>query len=169
MKKISVILLVLLSFVGRAQEKQLWAKSFINAKAPKLEVQGWLTEIPKTEGKFILIDFWATWCAPCRKAIKELNNYNKKFEKEMVIIGISDEQPSKIKKLQNKINYYSAFDTQKKMYNQFKIRGIPHVVLIDPKGIVRWEGYPFLKGNELSEKTIENIIEKYKKTNITKI
>jgi hypothetical protein len=40
-----------------SQEKKLWAKSYINKKAPELVVEKWLTEKPDTKGKFILIDF----------------------------------------------------------------------------------------------------------------
>jgi len=40
--------------------------------------------------------------------------------------------------------------------------GIPHCMLIDPKGIVRWEGFPLLEGHELTEEVIEKLIAKYK-------
>jgi len=46
--------------------------------------------------------------------------------------------------------------------NLYEVKGIPHCVLIDPKGIVRWEGYPSLEGEELTEKVISEILTKYK-------
>ena len=48
------------------------------------------------------------------------------------------------------------------MYDTLEIQGIPHCILIDPDGIVRWEGYPILNGYELTSDVIKNIIEKYK-------
>jgi thiol-disulfide isomerase/thioredoxin len=71
----------------QAQDKQLWAKSIINQEAPDLVVEKWLTKKPNTKGKFVLIDFWATWCAPCRRAIPDLNKFQKRFKKDLVIIG----------------------------------------------------------------------------------
>nr|WP_315174160.1 TlpA disulfide reductase family protein [uncultured Flavobacterium sp.] len=141
----------------------MWAKSIINQKAPKIEVEKWLTEKPNTEGKFILIDFWATWCGPCKKAIPELNQFKTEFSNDLVIIGISDEPKNVVEQLaQPKIEYFSAIDTQSRLYNQLEIKGIPHCILIDPNGIVRWEGFPFLDGEELTSKVIKEIIEKYK-------
>ena len=61
-----------------------------------------------------------------------------------------------------KIEYYSAVDTQGTMKNALEVKGIPHVIFIDPKGIVRWEGFPLLQGHELTEEVIKNLIEKYK-------
>lgn len=145
------------------QGKQLWAKSVLNQKAPELKVQQWLTNMPDTKGKFVLIDFWATWCGPCRKAIPELNALHKEFKDNLVVIGISDETPEKVKSMTSPvIDYYSAIDTQAEMKNQLEIKGIPHVILIDPKGIVRWEGFPLLPGHELTPETIKKLIEKYK-------
>src|SRR5690606_7582858 len=60
-------------------EKKLYADDFRGRKAPQLEVERWLTPEPETKGKVVLIDFWATWCPPCREAIPELNEFQKKF------------------------------------------------------------------------------------------
>lgn len=144
-------------------EKRLWAKSFLNEKAPDLVVEQWLTAKPETTGKFILIDFWATWCGPCRKLIPELNGFQKKFAKNLVVIGISKETLETVTAFKEPLlEYASAIDTKAIMYNTLDIKGIPHCILIDPKGIVRWEGFPLLENYELTEKTIESLIEKYK-------
>ena len=146
-----------------SQDKKLWAKSVINQKAPELVVEKWLTDKPNTERKFVLIDFWSTWCGPCLRAIPELNKFKKDFEDDLIVIGISDEAQEKVEKLTKpKIEYFSAIDTEKKMYNSLEIRGIPHCILIDPDGIVRWEGFPSLTSYELTWEVIEDIITKYK-------
>ena len=152
-------LCLLLAFAGSAEQKKLWAKSFLGQPAPKLEVEKWLTAAPDTKGKFVLIDFWATWCPPCRKAIPELNGYHKKFGDKLVVIGLSDQTEEDVRKLVDpKIEYFVAIDTQARMKKAVEVKGIPHVLIIDPQGIVRWEGFPFLDGYELNEKVVADIL-----------
>jgi cytochrome c biogenesis protein CcmG/thiol:disulfide interchange protein DsbE len=142
--------------------KKMWAKSFLNQKAPDFVVEKWLSEQPATKGKFIMIDFWATWCGPCKKAIPELNKWHEKYGKNMVVVGLSDETEQKVTSMKTPvIGYYSAIDTQKRLKSTFAVSGIPHVVVIDPKGIVRWEGFPFLAGYELTDAVLEDLFKKY--------
>lgn len=166
-KIIACLAFLLCCLAGTAQEsnngKQLWAKSFLNRKAPELKVEKWLTAQPDTRGKFVLIDFWATWCGPCRKAIPELNELQKQFKDRLVVIGISDEKEEKVKGMKEPaIAYSSAIDTQASMKKALEVKGIPHVILIDPQGIVRWEGFPLLEGHELTADVVKALIEKYK-------
>jgi thiol-disulfide isomerase/thioredoxin len=166
LKKLLIIIFISsISFSQAQEKKKLWAKSFLNKKAPELVVGKWLTETPETDGKFILIDFWATWCSPCRKLIPELNAYHEKFKPDMIIIGLSDESESRLRAFYSQINYYQANDTKKRLKNTYQVHGIPHTVLIDPDGFVRWEGYPLLTGFELTEAVIEKIISDYKSKN----
>ncbi|MEL7677411.1 TlpA disulfide reductase family protein [Elizabethkingia meningoseptica] len=144
--------------------KKLWAKSILNKKAPKLKVEQWLSDVPNTKGKFVLIDFWATWCGPCRRVIPELNKWYKKYGDKLAIIGISDEASTVVQNSKDiKIDYYSAIDTKGKLKNELEVQGIPHCILLDPDGIVRWEGFPTLENYELTETVLTNIIQKYSK------
>jgi thiol-disulfide isomerase/thioredoxin len=158
----TLVLSSLLVLPGQSAEKQMWAKSVLGEKGPKLLVEQWLTPKPNTAGKFVLIDFWATWCPPCRKAIPELNGYQKKYADRLVVIGISDETASDVRKLKSpKLEYASAIDTKARTKNELKVTGIPHVIIMDPQGIVRWEGFPFLGGHELTDAVLEDLFNKY--------
>ena len=146
-------------------EKQQWAKSILNQKAPELIVEKWLSEKPSTKGKFVLIDFWATWCGPCREAIPELNEFHKKYKDKLVAIGISDESLDTVSRFRSpKIKYFSAIDTQGRTKKELEVSAVPHVIILDPNRIVRWEGFPFLDGYELTADVLEKVFTKYDET-----
>ena len=143
-----------------APEKILWARSCLYEKAPDLVVEKWLTDEPDLEGKCVLIEFWATWCPPCRKSIHLLNDLHKKYGEDLVVIGISDETEEDVRRLKKPaIEYYSAIDTQHRMKDELSVRGIPHVIVLEPEGYVVWEGFPLLKGYELTHETVEKILQ----------
>lgn len=168
MKKLILsIIAVAISFnVSIAQEsnngKEIWAKSLLNQKAPKIEVEKWVGETPNMDGKFVLLEFWATWCGPCRKAIPKLNEMQKTFKDKLVIIGLTDEPYEMVADwLSPKIEYSSAVDTRKILKDQLAVVGVPHAILISPKGDVIWEGFPLLPGHELTVDVMKSLIEKY--------
>ncbi|HZK08979.1 MAG TPA: TlpA disulfide reductase family protein [Bacteroidales bacterium] len=145
-------------------QKNLYAKSFYHQKAPELVVEKWISEKPDTKGKFVMIDFWATWCGPCKISIPQVNKWAEKYKDQMVVIGLSDEPEAKVLSMKAPmIEYYSAIDTQGRLKKIFQVKGIPHVVLIDPQGTVRWQGFPSLAGHQLTEEILEETFLKYGK------
>jgi len=142
--------------------KQIWAKPFLNQHVPPVYIEKWLNGRPDDRGKFVLIEFWATWCPACRAAIPELNDFEKKFGDKMIVMGLSDEPESVVRNFNGpEVDYFIGIDTQARTKKALGVTGIPHVIIIDPNGIVRWEGFPFLKGYELTEKVVADIIAKY--------
>jgi len=139
--------------------KKLWARSLLWEKAPDLVVEKWLTDEPETAGKYLLIEFWATWCRQCRLAIPRLNSLHSKFGEDMVVIGISDEKEDVVRRFKEpEIDYYIASDTQARMKDKVGVFGIPHVIIVEPGGYVVWEGFPLLKGYELTGEVVEKIL-----------
>jgi thiol-disulfide isomerase/thioredoxin len=143
-----------------AKEKQLWARSCLWEKAPDFVVEKWLTDEPDTAGKYVLIEFWATWCRQCRLAVPKLNQLHRKFGGELVIIGISDEKEQTVRTFDGPtIEYFVAIDTDARMKDKVDAFGIPHVIILEPDGYVVWEGFPLLRGYELTEEVVGKILE----------
>ena len=164
LKSFAIVIAALLSSCLHisAQKKQMWAKSLLNQQAPELNLEYWISEVPDIKDKFILLDFWATWCAPCIKGIPKMNAFSEEFDKDLLVIGISKEDEHKVRQMSKpQILYYSAIDAGGRLNEEFQISGIPHAVLIDPDGIVKWEGFPNLRGHALTSKVIKKIIEDY--------
>jgi thiol-disulfide isomerase/thioredoxin len=139
--------------------KRLWARSFLWEKAPDLVVEKWLTDKPDTAGKYTLIEFWATWCSQCRLSVPKLNQLHRKFGAELVIIAISNQKEEDVRNFkEQKIEYYSAIDSQARMKDKLGVFGIPHVIIVEPNGYVVWEGFPLLKDYELTEEVVEKIL-----------
>jgi thiol-disulfide isomerase/thioredoxin len=80
-----------------AGPKQMWATSRVFTDAPKLEFAKWLTEQPATEGKFIVLEFWRTWCGACKRNTALLNALQKRYGNELVVIGVTGETEEKVK------------------------------------------------------------------------
>jgi len=141
------------------QEKKIWAKSYLGQKAPAIEVEDWIIKPVNTDGKYMLVDIWATWCGPCRKIIPELNDWQKKYADKLVIVGISNENEEKVIPFSTKnIKYANGYDTKSRVKNALEVKGIPHVILINPDGIVIWEGFPKLPGYELTEEVLKSLL-----------
>ena len=139
--------------------KRLWARSCLWDKPPEFVVEKWLSDRPETKGKYVLIEFWATWCSQCRRAVPLLNELHDKYKEELVVMGISDEKEQTVRNFENpKIEYNIAIDTKARMKSDLAVKGIPHVIIIEPGGHVVWEGFPLLNGYELTEDVVERIL-----------
>lgn len=147
--------------------KRMYAKSFEGEKSPEFYVAEWISKEPKMKGKFIVMEFWATWCGPCMMSIPKLNKIHDTFKKEVIVVGISDESREKIiglKYAPEPIRYYSATDPKRVMNKTFKITGIPHAVIVNPDGIVVWDGFPLLEDDELDVPLIARLIKEYQQS-----
>ncbi len=118
-------------------------QSLVNQSAPKLEFGSWLGEKPETEGRALLIFFWATWSTPCRKAIAEMNGLYKKFRDQVVVIGWSSEEESAVSQFNEvRIEFPLAVDPKGTLATAAGVNSVPQAMLIDAQGMVRYVGHP---------------------------
>jgi len=131
------------------------AASLGDAAAP-LEIAEWIkgdaVDLAAVKGKkVVVVEFWATWCGPCKVSIPHLTAMQKKYgHRGVVIIGVSDEEASKVKPFVNEqggqMNYTVAIDlnraTSSAYMEKFGQNGIPHAFVIDKEGRVAWHGHP---------------------------
>lgn len=111
-------------------------------KAPDFalkSVDGKTVKLSDYKGKVVIIDFWATWCPPCRKGIPDLISIQKEFKKNVVIIGISLDADKTLKDVpgfvkEYNINYPIVYGDDKVVADYGGIQGIPTAFVIDKNG-----------------------------------
>lgn len=105
-----------------------------------------------------MLEFWATWCAPCLQAVPHLNELQAKFknQKNLLFISLTYETPEKVKRTLDKIKFQTivATDETNQTQKNFNVIGVPYTILIDNQGFIRWIGVPFM----LNEKMIELLL-----------
>lgn len=108
--------------------------------------------LSEMRGKVVMINFWATWCAPCRKEMPLLNDiYNKHSKSGFVLMGINiDNKPKKAEKMAKKlgINFPVLFDNTKKVSEAYGVSAMPFTVILDKGGRVIHIHKGYLPGYE---------------------
>lgn len=176
--KIKIILLFISFFSTTILSAQ--KELAVGDKAPEINVTNYIENIPQdkyVKGKYILLEFWATWCGPCLGAVPHLNTLREKYKErgDILFLSMTYEEPEKILKTLKRIQFKTSVVTDQSNIT-FKGFGVerdgtitvPRTILIDNKGIIKWIGNPFqltdsLFDNFVNEKTIkQDIVEEVK-------
>ena len=132
-------------------------KSLLGKPAPELQAEKWLGDKPVLKGKFALIAFWAPWSIPCKKAIPQFNALQKKFADRLIIVGLTSDSQEEVEQMtEPKLEFASGIDTKERLGTTAGVSSIPYVLLLDEKGIVRYQGHP----GALDEKKLESLLPK---------
>jgi len=114
-------------------------------KAPDFKaktLKGTEFELKDLRGRVVLMDFWATWCPPCRREVPELEKLWKKYkDKGLVVLGIALDRGSSdvVRKFvaKYKLTYWQVHDARSEIARKYDIRPIPTTYIVDTKGVIR--------------------------------
>lgn len=103
-------------------------------------------------GDVVMLNFWASWCGPCRKEMPLLNDLQKKYESlGFVILGVNVEQELKLAKsflADTPVDFPILFDSSNKVSKAYDVIAMPTTIMIDRSGKVRYLHKGYKAGDE---------------------
>lgn len=141
-------------------------KGQLGAAAAPLDGLVWVKGQPVSfqPKKVYVVEFWATWCGPCRQSIPHLTEIQKQFkDKGVTVIGISDESVDTVRpfveKMGGQMDYTVAIDKSKKVGRNYMEaygqNGIPTAFIVDGSGRIVWLGHPLDGMDEVLAQVVE--------------
>lgn len=108
------------------------------------------------KGKVVILDFWATWCAPCISSFPKLESIQSKFGNQLQILTITDDPKERIELFleKRKMSLPVVLDSDRTIAQKFPHRSIPHLVIIDEKGVIR----AITTSSNITEETMQKVI-----------
>lgn len=117
--------------------------------APLIEL-AWLdgsapSGLESLRGRVVLLEFWRTWCGPCRQQVRHLNELHGRYEADgLVTVAVSDEAPELLRRTAEElgVTYATARSVDESAEALYGIRSVPRAFLIDRAGVLVWVGHP---------------------------
>ena len=116
--------------------------------APELVADQWLNvdhavSLASLRNKVVVVEFWATWCLPCRQSIPHLNRLHDRWKGEdVVIVALTDEPADQVRKFVDDLKIRYIVGTDSLSGFDYAVDSIPHAFVIDGSGQIVWSGYP---------------------------
>ncbi len=139
LKKLSLFLIALLA-VAAATDKKLNPGTPAPAfKLPLLDGDDSIA-LSDYRGKVVLIDFWASWCAPCKKSLPYMQDLDRRFKDlHLITVNIDDEKENARRFLKEMgVSLTVVHDAQKEVVNAYNIPAMPTAVLVDQYGKIQY-------------------------------
>ena len=113
----------------------------------------------------IMIDFWATWCVPCKKVMKFLDEYHQEYaDKGFKVLMINQDTPRSLGKVKSYIRsqnhqFLVSLDPNKALAKKLNGLVMPTLILVDKGGVIKWRHQGYVPGEEVEiQKQIEDLI-----------
>lgn len=116
------------------------------------DMDGNTIELYRLRGKIVVINFWATWCGPCKREIPDLNRLVEKFKEDtsVVFLAITDEPKKKIKDfLKETPFFYQIIPNAKEVLRKYLVKSIPMHLIIDKNGYIQFMHVGAIPGIEV--------------------
>jgi peroxiredoxin/outer membrane lipoprotein-sorting protein len=129
--------------IERRQLRKAALVTSIGTVAPEFtlrNVKGEAVRLSDLRGKIVVLDFWATWCSPCRLSMPTLELLSRQFkDKGLVVLGIDDEDPKEQRAFLESFGYSfsSLIDADGKVKTLYNVEGIPATILVDRQGKIK--------------------------------
>ena len=114
----------------------------------------------------LMIDFWATWCKPCKKVMKYLDQYHQDYaDQGFKVLMINQDTPRSLGKVKSYIRsqnhqFFIGLDPNKKIAKKLNGEVMPTMILVDKDGFIKWRHQGYIPGEEIEiEKQIKLILE----------
>ena len=153
------LLIVLSGLLGMAARPPL-----IGSPAPEIvlkDLQGRAVKLSYLRGKVVLVNFWATWCKPCKEEMPAMQaSYDKLRDKGFVVLAVNElEDTARVAEhIRTHCHTFEVvMDHNNQVANMYGVVGLPASFLIDPQGIVRER----ISGSLLTESHIQEMVKKY--------
>jgi cytochrome c biogenesis protein CcmG, thiol:disulfide interchange protein DsbE len=129
--------------------------ALVGATAPGFELPaqsgGGKVALAETSGKVVIVDFWATWCVPCRDSFPVYQRLVDKFGGQLVVIGVSvDEEPGGIAKFaaDTGVKFDLVWDEGQVLSERYEPPTMPTSYILDKNGVVRFVHAGFKSGDD---------------------
>lgn len=114
----------------------------IGAKAPDFELKtltGETVKLSSLKGKKVMLNFWATWCPPCKAEMPEMEKFSKQAGKDLVVLAVNIDPQNDVKGFVNKngITFPVLSDINDSVNKTYQIISIPTTYFIDSNGIIK--------------------------------